>query len=137
MSNEELNGNFAKPMLCAVYFQVMIDKLLKSRKDKKADCCNRIIKSGEIYNKIAFKAPKFGEDDLQIGVEFVEIHVCIDCYNEQQEKEKQCKCNNHSFVEIVNTSYSFNGVPHPEYTDEFVCENCGISQKDFELQSVG
>jgi hypothetical protein len=115
----------------------MIDKLLKSRKDKKSDCCNRIIKSGEMYNKIAFKAPKFGEDDLQIGVEFVEIHVCIDCYNEQQEKEKQCKCNNHSFVEIVNTSYSFNGVSHPEYTDEFVCENCGISQKDVELQSVG
>ena len=90
-----------------------------------------------MYNKIAFKAPRFSEDDLQIGVEFVEIHVCIDCYNEQQEKENQCKCNKHSFVEIVNTSYSFNGVPYPEYTGEFICENCGISKKDVELQGVG
>lgn len=113
----------------------MIDKLIKSRKDRKSDCCNRIIKAGEMYNKIAFKAPKYGEDDLQIGVEFVEIHVCIDCYNEQQKKEEQCKQNNHSFTEIINTVYSFD-VPYPEYTGEFVCENCGLMKEKFELQGA-
>jgi len=113
----------------------MIDKILKSRKDKSSDCCNRIIKSGEMYNKISFKAPKYGgKFDSQIGIEYVELHICIDCYNEQKEKDEKCKSNNHNFTEIVNTSYSFDGVPNPEYTGEFVCENCGIFQKDFELQ---
>ena len=109
----------------------MIDKLIKSRKEKQSDCCGRIITVGEIYNKISFKAPRFGEDDTQIGVEFVEVDVCMDCYNEQQAKEKQCKLDNHNFVEITNVSYSFNGVPHPEYTGEFVCENCGLMKEKF------
>jgi len=103
----------------------MIDRLSKSRKDQQSDCCGGIIKRGETYNKLSFRSPKYGNTGNQIGIEFVTLHICMDCYNKEQESIEKCKEGHHSYTEIINTSYSACGVPTPEYTGEYICENCG------------
>ena len=50
----------------------------------------------------------------------------------QEKIESECKKGNHDFIEKVNTIWE-SGVPYPEYTDEFVCINCGIKSNTMKL----
>jgi hypothetical protein len=45
-------------------------------------------------------------------------------------KHDLCNKGNHDFVEKINTVWE-SGVPYPEYTDDFVCQNCGVIRENY------
>lgn len=51
----------------------------KARKDYICNYCGNVIKAGEYYVKFKIKLPKFDIDDNQIGIEYSESNLCLDC----------------------------------------------------------
>lgn len=96
-----------------------MDKIIKCRKPKQSDCCGRIIEKGEMYNKFTLRTPKYNNEDIQIGIEYLEIHICIDCYNEQEEIRKKCGLGQHQFEKITDSFSPFFG--------DLTCIHCGAA----------
>ena len=103
-----------------------MDKIIKCRKPKQSDCCGRIIEKGEMYNKFTLRTPKYNNEDIQVGIEYLEIHICIDCYNKQKERMDKCASGNHEFSNIIS-SYWSDGAQYPVFGD-YTCIHCGVVQ---------
>jgi hypothetical protein len=89
----------------------MAGKIIKSRKSMNCCECEGKIKYGENYKKYV----------EVIGEENCTFNFCLNCVK----KHDLCNKGDHDFVEKINTVWE-SGVPYPEYTDDFVCQNCGV-----------
>lgn len=98
-----------------------MDKIIKCRNPKQSDCCGRIIEKGEMYNKFTLRIPKFNSDNIQIGVEYFKMQICIDCYNKQQNQIEKCNNGEHEVSNIVG---SLHGGQEPIF-GELHCIHCG------------
>jgi hypothetical protein len=90
----------------------MISKLLISKKNIVANCCNRIIIKGETYNKTLFSQKKIDKRYKVIGTLRIMNNICIDCYNYSIFIENECKQGNHKYT--------------PTECGHLLCYNCGI-----------
>ena len=98
-----------------------MDKIIKCRKPKQSDCCSRVIEKGEMYNLFTLRTPKYNRDMVQIGIEYLSLNICIDCYNNQNSQAEKCKNGEHEVSNIVG---SLHGGQEPIF-GEYHCIHCG------------
>ena len=83
------------------------------------------INPGELYRRLKLRVPVFDDNDKQISVQYLTFNSCTKC--DYPEPESQ-PCD-HEYREQVNTIWSNNGVPFPDYTGLYLCVKCGAEKK--------